>query len=69
MRYYSNAHYRRVSPPRDTPEEIAWRLRDNIAREQAWEETLEKFSPFSNTNAHNAMVWFEARRKELLEAA
>ena len=66
MAYYSRRHYRDVSPPADTPAEIAWRLRDNAAREQARAEQATRYPVLDAANAQEAVAFFEARRLEIL---
>lgn len=69
MAFYSRAHYRRVSPPRDTPAEIAARLLDNRIREQARQEREARYPVITIENFDEACAWFESRVEELRKAA
>jgi len=55
---------KRIAKP-DTPEQIAWRVRDNEAREQAKTETRAKFPVITAENMEEAMDYREQRYQQL----
>lgn len=64
---FSRAHYRRVSPPSDTPEQVRERIIDTVARETARQERDARFPIITAENVKDALAWFEARLAELKE--
>ena len=62
----SRRHYRLASPPPDTPEQIAERIRARAAMNQADAEMKERFGILTFENAQAAMDWREARFRELI---
>jgi len=66
MGYYSRKHYRMVSPPADTKEEIAERLRHRSACEQAVKDREAKHPVITVENAVEVMDYQEMRIQELL---
>lgn len=63
---FSKKHYRFVSPPSDTPAELAWRKRDNECRAIARAEQVERFPVIDSTETFDAAIaFFEARVKQL----
>lgn len=65
MRYYSKRHYRLVSPPDDTPAEIAERNRHQDALRRARDETAAKFPQITAANVDEALAFQDARIREL----
>lgn len=69
---FSRRHYRDVSPPDDTPAQIAARLADNRVREQLLQETRAKIEAAGDRlleQAEEILAWQEARLRELRIAA
>lgn len=58
---YSRAHFDAVSPLPDTPEQVAWRLRDNLARELAHQDTRREFPHLGPDNIRAALDYQEQR--------
>lgn len=69
---HSKAHYRFVSPPKETKAEAqingAVRFRLRVIGRQAHNEMIEQFSPLTASNAQDALDWQEARIQELRKA-
>lgn len=63
---FSRRHYRAVSPPSDTPEQVRLRIIDKVARETARQERDALFPVITPENFNEACAWFEQRVKELL---
>jgi len=63
---FSRAHYRRVSPPADTPADIAARLVRLAALQQAVREMWERFPVVTPENFDAANEFRERRYSELL---
>lgn len=64
---FSRRHYRFVSPPADTPQQVAERFRVRRANEQAHAETRVRFPVLTEQNIDEALT-FQARRiDELLK--
>lgn len=63
--HYSRRHYARVSPPEDTAEQVAERIRHRAACEQALREREERFPVLTAENAREAIAWQDARIAEL----
>lgn len=66
-RYYSKRHYRLVSPPAETAEQIAERIRIRAACEQARKETAARYPLLTVESAREAIAFQEHRIKELLK--
>jgi hypothetical protein len=64
--FYSRRYYQLVSPPADTADQIAWRIRRRAAGEQACREREAKFPVLTQENAAEAIAWQEARIQELM---
>ncbi len=60
-RFYSAAHFRRVSPPADTPAEIQDRFRAREAGELAIADRVAKFPTLDAGNAQ-AAIQFQTER-------
>lgn len=69
MRGYSRAHFRRVSPPSDTPKQIADRLRMNAILEAVRQEIAERWPQITPDNFIEADRYREHRIAELWGAA
>jgi hypothetical protein len=61
MAYYSRAHYRRVSPPADTPAEIADRAIRVRAGQLGVQDRQQRYPVLTAENADEAMAYQEAR--------
>ena len=67
MSRFSRRHYRLVSPPPDTPEALAERLRRNAASEQVGREVQERWPTITAENVGEVLAWQTARLHELVE--
>ena len=67
-RYYSKRHFERLSNGGPVSAETeAWWKRRTEAGAQASREMTERFSPITESNAGEAMKWWEARFAELMQ--
>lgn len=63
---FSRQHYRLVSPPEDTPQQIAERLRVRRVNAQAHADTIAKYPVFTMDNIDEALAFQEQRIIDLL---
>lgn len=64
---FSQRHYRSVSPPADTPRDIAWRFAHNAVLEQVRAERAER-PTLTSENWDSERAWVDARIKELMRS-
>jgi hypothetical protein len=62
---FSRRHYRQVSPPSDTPEQVAERIRLRAISEQAVREREELWPELTAENVAEALAWQTQRIHDL----